>query len=137
MKEKVNKTSKEQVLEMQIKLLQEALNNKDNIIKQLENEKSNLEKENADLRAQLARRYRRTSEVISSDQLSLFNDAEFNTEDGVLNDNSSDLPKDDGANKDTNPLGDKPKRKYIKRKSEYSMLTLPADTPVTVIHEEV
>ena len=130
MKEKVNKTSKEQVLEMQIKLLQEALNNKDNIIKQLE-------KENADLRAQLARRYRRTSEVISSDQLSLFNDAEFNTEDGVLNDNSPDLPKDDGANKDTNPLGDKPKRKYIKRKSEYSMLTLPADTPVTVIHEEV
>ena len=130
MKEKVNKTSKEQVLEMQIKLLQEALNNKDNIIKQLE-------KKNADLRAQLARRYRRTSEVISSDQLSLFNDAEFNTEDGVLNDNSPDLPKDDGANKDTNPLGDKPKRKYIKRKSEYSMLTLPADTPVTVIHEEV
>ena len=130
MKEKVNKTSKEQALEMQIKLLQEALNNKDNIIKQLE-------KENADLRAQLARRYRRTSEVISSDQLSLFNDAEFNTEDGVLNDNSPDLPKDDGANKDTNPLGDKPKRKYIKRKSEYSMLTLPADTPVTVIHEEV
>ena len=65
MKEKVNKTSKEQVLEMQIKLLQEALNNKDNIIKQLENEKSNLEKENADLRAQLARRYRRTSEAIA------------------------------------------------------------------------
>ena len=130
MKEKVNKTSKEQVLEMQIKLLQEALNNKDNIIKQLE-------KKNADLRAQLARRYRRTSEVISSDQLSLFNDAEFNTEDGVLNDNSPDLPQDDKSSNDYNPLGDRPKRKYIKRKSEYSMLTLPADTPVTVIHEEV
>lgn len=38
-KEKANKTSIEQDLEMQIKLLQEVLNNKDNIIKQLETEK--------------------------------------------------------------------------------------------------
>ena len=68
MKEKEEKTSKEQALEMQIKLLKEALDNKDKTI-------SRLEIENADLRVQLARRYRRTSEAISSDQLLLFNEA--------------------------------------------------------------
>ena len=47
MKKKANNISKEQALEMQIKLLKEN-------IKQLE-------KENADLKAQLARKYRRTS----------------------------------------------------------------------------
>ena len=129
MKEKAEKTSKEQALEMQIKLLKEALDNKDKTI-------SRLEIENADLRAQLARRYRRTSEAISSDQLMLFNEAELGVEDGVLNDKSEDLPEDDNA-ADSNPLGDRAKRKYTKRKSEYTMLNLPADTPVTVIHEEV
>ena len=54
MKKKAEKTSKVQALEMQIKLLKEALDNKDKTI-------SRLEIENADLRAQLARRYRRTS----------------------------------------------------------------------------
>ena len=129
MKEKAEKTSKEQALEMQIKLLKEALDNKDKTI-------SRLEIENADLKAQLARRYRRTSEAISSDQLMLFNEAELGVEDGVLNDKSEDLPEDDNA-ADSNPLGDRAKRKYTKRKSEYTMLSLPADTPVTVIHEEV
>ena len=57
MKEKAEKTSKVQALEMQIKLLKEALDDKDKTI-------SRLEIENADLRAQLARRYRRTSEAI-------------------------------------------------------------------------
>ena len=114
---------------MQIKLLQEALDNKDKTI-------SRLEIENADLRAQLARRYRRTSEAISSDQLLLFNEAELGVEDGVLNDESDDLPEDDNSAED-NPLGGKAKRKYTKRKIEYTMLNLPADTPVTVIHEEV
>ena len=90
MKEKAEKTSKEQALEMQIKLLKEALDNKDKTI-------SRLEIENADLKAQLARRYRRTSEAISSDQLMLFNEAEFGVEDGVLNDESDDLPEDSNA----------------------------------------
>ena len=97
MKKKANKISKEQALEMQIKLLKEN-------IKQLE-------KENADLKAQLARKYRRTSEAISSDQLLLFNEAEFNVEDGALNDNSDDLPEDSAAN--TDPLSDKAKRKMV------------------------
>ena len=129
MKKKAEKTSKVQALEMQIKLLKEALDDKDKTI-------SRLEIENADLRAQLARRYRRTSEAVSSDQLLLFNEAELGVEDGVLNDESDDLPEDDNA-ADDNPLGGKAKRKYTKRKSEYTMLNLPADTPVTVIHEEV
>lgn len=116
MKKKANNISKEQALEMQIKLLKEN-------IKQLE-------KENADLKAQLARKYRRTSEAISSDQLLLFNEAEFNVEDGILNDNSDDLPEDNSA-ADTSVLSDKAKRKYVKRKSQYSMLNLPADMPVT------
>ena len=110
MKEKAEKTSKEQALEMQIKLLKEALDNKDKTI-------SRLEIENADLRAQLARRYRRTSEAISSDQLMLFNEAELGVEDGVLNDESDDLPEDDNA-ADSNPLGDRAKRKYTKSKSD-------------------
>ncbi|MSU07324.1 IS66 family transposase [Spirochaetales bacterium NM-380-WT-3C1] len=121
MKKKANNISKEQALEMQIKLLKEN-------IKQLE-------KENADLKAQLARKYRRTSEAISSDQLLLFNEAEFNVEDGILNDNSDDLPEDNSA-ADTSVLSDKAKRKYVKRKSQYSMLNLPADMPVTVIHNQ-
>ena len=129
MKKKAEKTSKVQALEMQIKLLKEALDDKDKTI-------SRLEIENADLRAQLARRYRRTSEAISSDQLMLFNEAELGVEDGVLNDESDDLPEDSNA-ADDNPLGGKAKRKYTKRKSEYTMLSLPADTPVTVIREEV
>lgn len=121
MKKKAEKTSKEQALEMQIKLLKEALDNKDKTI-------SRLEIENADLRAQLARRYRRTSEAISSDQLLLFNEAELGVEDGVLNDESDDLPEGNDA-ADGNPLGDKAKRKYTRHKSEYTMLNLPADTP--------
>ena len=129
MKKKANNISKEQALEMQIKLLQETINNKDNIIKKLE-------KENVDLKAQLARKYRRTSEAISSDQLLLFNEAEFNVEDGILNDNSDDLPEDNSA-ADTSVLSDKAKRKYVKHKSQYSMLNLPADMPVTVIHNQV
>ena len=82
---------------MQNKLLKETINNKNSIIKQLESEKSNLEKKVADLIAQLARKYRRTSEAISSDQLMLFNEAELGVEDGVLNDKSEDLPEDDNA----------------------------------------
>lgn len=98
MKGKADRTSREQALEMQVKLLQEALADKDNTIRKLETE-------NADLRAQLASRYRRTSEAISSDQLMLFNEAELGVEDGVLNDKSEDLPEDDNA-ADSNPLGD-------------------------------
>ena len=128
MKEKEERTSRKQALEMQVKLLKEVICSRDDAIRKLE-------AENADLRAQLARRYRRTSEVISSEQLLLFNEAELGVEDGVLNDKSEDLPEDDGA-PDAGRLGDKAKRKYAKRKSEYSMLTLPADTPVTVIHDE-
>ena len=127
MKKKANNISKEQALEIQNKILKET-------IKQLKIDKSNLEKENANLKAQLARKYRRTSEAISSDQLLLFNEAEFNVEDGALNDNSDDLPEDSAAN--TDPLSDKAKRKYVKHKSQYSMLNLPADMPVTVIHKQ-
>ena len=76
MKKKANNISKEQALEIQNKILKET-------IKQLKIDKSNLEKENANLKAQLARKYRRTSEAISSDQLLLFNEAEFNVEDGA------------------------------------------------------
>ena len=128
MKKKANNISKEQALEIQNKILKET-------IKQLKIDKSNLEKENANLKAQLARKYRRTSEAISSDQLLLFNEAEFNVEDGALNDNSDDLPEDNSA-ADTSVLSDKAKRKYVKRKSQYSMLNLPADMPVTVIHNQ-
>ena len=128
MKKKANNISKEQALEIQNKILKET-------IKQLKIDKSNLEKENANLKAQLARKYRRTSEAISSDQLLLFNEAEFNVEDGILNDNSDDLPEDNST-ADTSALSDKAKRKYVKRKSQYSMLNLPADMPVTVIHKQ-
>ena len=106
MKKKAEKTSKVQALEMQIKLLKEALDDKDKTI-------GRLEIENADLRAQLARRYRRTSEAISSDQLMLFNEAELGVEDGVLNDESDDLPEDSSA-ADSNPLGDRAKRQYTR-----------------------
>ena len=105
---------------MQIKLLKEALDDKDKTI-------GRLEIENADLRAQLARRYRRTSEAISSDQLLLFNEAELGVEDGVLNDESGDLPEDSNA-ADGNPLGGKAKRKYTKTRA----YTIASTHPITV-----
>lgn len=78
----------------------------------------------------LASRYRKSSEAIDKDQLSLFDEAELATCDGAFNDDEG---KDDSLARDEKEIREKT-RKYVRRKLRNASLSLPANTPVKEMH---
>lgn len=82
--------------------------------------------------ALLSSRYKRSSETIDKDQLSLFDEAELDVCDGAFNDEEE---KDDAPVRNDEEERNKI-RKYVRRKVRNACLALPADTPVKEIRVE-
>lgn len=83
----------------------------------------------ADLWEQIAKRYKKTTEIYNNpEQLTFLNELELETATDALNDEST--PKTGDPNADLGTVV----RTYVRHKSKNAILTLPADTPVTDIY---
>lgn len=125
-----------EALRLQSLALTEENKQKDKKIELLEEKQADYEKtieaqkkRIADLWEQLAKRYKKTTEVYHDpNQPLLFNELELEVTNAALNDDTT--PKTGDPDEDLKTTV----RSYVRHKSKNTILTLPADTPVTDIY---